>query len=223
MNKRGAQIVFWLFLVAAVLVVSGCNSADSTTGQVQRDASILFSDDFSAGSGGDWFTEADDQGQTAVLNESMIVEIGQANTIQFTELREPIFDDFVLEVEATQLAGDLESSYGLLFRMRSPEEFYRFEITGDGRYMIERHNADGTWTRYLDDWLVADSIKQGHNETNTLGVVADGPLLIFSINGQPVQQLTDPAYASGTIALSGGTFGQPGLSVAFDNLVVRQP
>jgi hypothetical protein len=222
MNQRQTQSGSWLFLLLLTLVV-GCRSADSTGVPRFQDESVLFADDFSNGGNSDWFTEADDQGQTAVLNESMIIEIGQANLIQFTELREYSFDDFFLEVDVTQLAGDPESSYGILFRMRSPDEFYRFEITSNGRYMIERHNADGTWTRFLDDWLGNANIEQGLNVTNKLGVAADGPLFIFYINSQPVQQITDPDYVQGSIALSAGTFGQPGLSVAFDNVVIRQP
>jgi hypothetical protein len=222
MNQGSGHSGRWAILLVLALVV-GCRPADSTAEPDIRDDSVLFADDFSNGGSSNWLTEADDQGQTAVLNETMVIEIGQPNTIQFTELRDTAFDDFLLEVDVTQLAGDPESSYGILFRMRGPDEFYRFEIMGSGRYMIERHNADGTWTRFLDDWLAASDIQPGLNVTNRLGVAANGPVLIFYINGQTVQQITDPAYAEGSVALSAGTFGQPGLSVAFDNFVVRQP
>jgi hypothetical protein len=121
------------------------------------------------------------------------------------------------------LAGGLESSFGVFFRMVSPEEFYRFDITGNGRYSVERHNANGTWSRFVEDWPLSDAIKQGYNETNLLRIYAEGPVVAVYANGELLHQFEDPTLTEGNIALSGGTFGQPGLSVSFDNLIVQRP
>ncbi len=184
---------------------------------------VVFADAFVAGQTGEWLVEGDDAGRTAVLNEQLIISIEEPNLVQYTTLTEPIFADFALEVDVTQLAGDLESSYGLLFRMQNPGQFYRFDITGSGLYVMERHNGDGTWTRFLDDWVESAAIKQGLTVTNRLKVVAQGPLLSFYVNDQLLQQVNDGSFAAGQIALDAGTFGRGGLEVAFDNLVVRNP
>jgi hypothetical protein len=184
---------------------------------------VIFADAFVAGQTGEWLVEGDDAGRTAVLNEQLIINIEEPNLLQYTTLSEPIFADFVLEVDVTQLAGDLESSYGLLFRMQNPGQFYRFDITGSGMYVMERHNGDGTWTRFLDDWADSAAIKQGLTVSNRLKVVAQGPLLSFYVNDQLLQQVNDGSFAAGQIALDAGTFGRGGLEVAFDNLVVRNP
>jgi hypothetical protein len=188
-----------------------------------EDSAVLLVEEFAVGSTGDWHTEADELGMTAVLNERMLIEVNSQNTIQFTTLRERTFSDFVMEVEVTQLAGSLESSYGILFRMQAPDQFYRFDITGNGHFTVERHNADGTWTRFVEDWPLSNALKQGYNETNLLRVLAEGQAIALYANGDLLHQFSDGGYSEGTIALSGGTFGQPGLSVSFDNLVIQRP
>lgn len=190
---------------------------------VVEDSGVLLAEEFAVGRTGNWYTEADDLGMTAVLNERMLIEVNAHNTIQYTTLQEQSFSNFVLEVEATQLAGSLESSFGVLFRMQSPEEFYRFDITGNGHYTIERHNADGSWTRFVEDWPLSAALKQGYNVTNLLRVYAQGPAVAVYANGELLHEFSDAGYQEGSIALAGGTFGQSGLSVSFDNLIIQRP
>jgi hypothetical protein len=211
----------FLFLSAFCLLIflSACSENRVTL----EGPDVIFSDAFVAGQTGDWLVEGDDAGRTAVLNEQLVISIEEPNIVQYTTLNEPLFADFVLETDVIQLAGDLESSFGLLFRMQSPGQFYRFDITGNGLYIMERHNSDGTWTHFLDDWVESDVIKQGLTVTNRLKVVAQGPLISFYVNDQLLQQVNDASYAAGQIALDAGTFGRGGLEVAFDNLVVRNP
>lgn len=198
-------------------------SACSQNRVVLEGPDVIFADTFVAGQTGDWLMEGDDAGRTAVLNEQLVITVKEPHILQYTTLNEPLFADFILEADVTQLAGDLESSYGLLFRMQSSGQFYRFDITGNGLYVMERHNSDGTWTRFLDDWVESAAIKQGLAVTNRLKVVAQGPLLSFYVNDQLLQQVNDASYAAGQIALDAGTFGRGGLEVAFDNVVVRAP
>ncbi len=215
----------WSVLLLLVFGLVACEEEPTATAVPlqPQDTGVLFVDNFAVGRTGNWRTEADEIGLTAVLSERMLIEISAAKTIQYTTLQEQTFGDFILEVEATQLAGSLESSFGVLFRMQSPQEFYRFDITGNGRFTIERHNADGTWSRFVEDWPISEAIKQGFNVTNLLRVFAEGPVIGVYANGELLHQFSDPAYTEGNIALDGGTFGQPGLSVSFDNLVIQRP
>ncbi len=183
---------------------------------------VLFHDEFVAGETGAWTVEGDEAGNTAVLNERLIIAIEEPNLLQYSALAQPLFADFILEVDVTQLAGDLESSYGVLFR-KTGDQFYRFDITSSGLYVLERHNADGTWTRFFPDWVDTTAVKQGLAVTNRLKIAALGPNLSFYVNDQLLQQVNDASYAAGQIALDAGTFGYPDLQVAFDNVVVRQP
>ncbi|MCB8946344.1 MAG: DUF1080 domain-containing protein [Ardenticatenaceae bacterium] len=185
-------------------------------------ANILFQDQFAAGQTGAWILEGDAVGRTSILDESLLIEVNEPRTMQFATLEDPLFTDFDLSVDARILEGDIRGSLGILFRVQDPTQFYRFEITGDGLSLVERRNADGTWTRLVEDWTPSPAINQGTNASNQLRLIAVGPTLSFYVNGILLHRLQDGQYKAGAIALDAGTFGQGGLRVMFDNVVVQQ-
>lgn len=212
------RLLFPLFLASLLSVVACGNELASV-----RSEDVLFQDRFAPGETGRWLLEADEAGRMAIQDERLVIEINSPQTIQFATLEDATFTDFVLEVGVIRLAGDLESSVGVLFRLQNPNQFYRFEITGNGLYVLERRDEDGKWTRLTDDWLESPAIRQGLNVTNRLKVVAIGPILTLHVNDQLLIQTSDSAFAAGKIALDAGTFGRAGLRVAFDDLVVARP
>ncbi len=199
-----------------LLLLAGCRVLEQEAALPEN---TLFFDEFVVGQTGDWLTEGDDKAVTAVINERMLININEPQTMQFVTLNEPIFNNFTLDVDALQVTGSPESSYGVLLRMNSPNEFYRFSIRGDGLYMIERHDPDG-WTRFMKDWQSTPAIQQGVGQNNHIKVVAEGSLMIFYVNEIQVAQINDGRYSQGNIALDAGTFGQTNLQVMFDNVLV---
>jgi hypothetical protein len=215
---RGVLYVGTLLLPA--LLLTACFGSSRPFG-AGRD--VLYADNFTTGETGPWHTEVDELGSTAVVGGRLLISVVAPQTIQFATLREPTFGDFALEVEATLLDGPVEATYGVLFRMQSPTEFYRFAVTGTGLYMIERRNGDGSWSRLSQEWAESTAINQGTNTTNRLQIMASGANFAFYVNDVLLRQVQDTTYAEGNLALDAGSFGQPGVHVAFDNLVVRRP
>ncbi|MFO7662287.1 MAG: family 16 glycoside hydrolase [Chloroflexota bacterium] len=173
---------------------------------------------FVPGQLGNWMFEEDEHGSTTIVNDQLVVSVNSPNTIQFTTLTEPAFSDFLLEVDAWQRSGSTESSYGILFRMQDNQQFYRFEVTGTGLFMVERHNADGSWTRLVPEWTPTEALNKGLNVPNRLKVIATGSELAFYVNDILLTQVTDDLYQSGTIGLDAGTFSGGSVQVSFDNL-----
>lgn len=215
----------WAGALLLILLLPGCRPQPEqpALGGPVSAADVLYADDFSAATAGQWQLEGDDRGQSLLQEEQLIIEVNDANTVQYAALAEQSFANFALEVDATLLAGSTDSTFGVLFRMSAPDQFYRFDITGNGLYVVERYDEGGGWTRLTDDWQESGLLQQGVNATNRLGVLAVGGNLNFYANGQLLLQLADGRYSGGAIALDAGTFGQPGLRVAFDNLVVSRP
>src|SRR5690606_7050909 len=145
------------------------------------------------------------------------------NTVDDGGLAGQTFATVALEGGATLLAGGTDSTYGVLLRLAGPGQFYRFDITGNGLFVVERYDEGGGWTRLTDDWQESALLHQGVSATNRLGVLVVGGTFNFYANGELLLQLADARYSGGAIALDAGTYGQPGLRVAFDNLVVSQP
>lgn len=219
LDRPGRLLALYLSLglVASLLIACGNRTP------VSDEEEHLLWDDFSGSQAASWELEADEVAATTIQDGRLIITVNQPNTLQYASLSEPLLDDFVLEVDATQLVGSPESSFGILFRLQSPGEFYRFDITGDGRYTVERRSLDGSWIRFTDDWAQATALRSGLNSTNRLRVVAEGFQLSVYANGELLQTFSDSAYPIGTIALDAATFGKVPLSVAFDNVQIDRP
>jgi hypothetical protein len=215
--------LFWRVMALLVSLLALVACADATGVPGASGADVIYADGFVPGDMGNWVIEGDNAGQTAVINEQLVIKLADNNLMQFSTLPDITFDNFILEVDARLLEGDLGSSYGVLFRMQDTTRFYRFEITGDGLYMVERRDGEQGWTRFVDRWTESPVIKQGLGSVNRLRVEALGQTISLYVNDEPLYQFTDTAYSSGTIALDAGTFVQPAAQVAFDNLVVRRP
>jgi len=219
--QKRQMVTCLLGLVVSLLFVACAPQIPRQGAPVGRD--VLYRDNFDPIQAGPWLTEGDSQAYTSLADGRLIIDVDAANLIQFVTLRDPQFDDFILEVDVRQLDGTPDSSHGILFRMQGTDAFYRFAITGTGFFIVERRDADGSWHRLMRDWAESSAINQGLNVINQMRVEAVGSRLSVYVNGQLLQQLADTQYSRGTIALEAGTFGPGTARVAFDNLVVRQP
>ena len=211
---------FLLLILFLAILSSACSALEVPLPGGRK---ALFRDEFVQGYTGNWVLENDEVGSTVVVPEQLLIELNSPNLIQYAMLTEPTFSDFTLEVEARLVNGSHTSTYGVLFRMQGPEEFYRFTITGDGMYLIERHDPNGARVRFADDWRDAVAINQGTGSTNILRVVADGPNIAVYVNDTLLEEVTDDSYSSGNIALDAGTFDGAGTQVSFDNLSIYPP
>jgi hypothetical protein len=212
-----ARLKPFAFLPLALMLFVSCSNMELNIPGV---AKPLFRDEFVLGQTGAWDLESDDAGSTTIVPEQLLIEIKEPQLVQYATLTEPVLSDFSLEVDGRILSGSPQSSYGILFRMQSPEQFYRFEVTGDGTYILERHEDGGNRAIFMGDWLDSAFINQGINAVNRLGIEAQGPSISLFVNGELIEQVTDNAYPSGQIALDAGTFDMAPLQVAFDNLVI---
>ncbi len=213
-----------LLLLLMGFLLAGCGGRpllpESGSSNSVEIAGNDFADGFVAGQTGDWLIEQDAIGSTSIVNEQLLITVAAPNTVQYSTLRNREFGDFAYEADVTQLAGPPESSYGLIFRAVDGQQFYRFDITGNGQFIVERHNSDGTWTRLVQEWTPASALNQGLNVTNRLRVLASGQTLTFYANDVLLTQVNDATYASGAVGLDAGTFGGSNLQVAFDNVAI---
>ena len=203
-----------------VLLLAACSDMEVRIPGVTRP---IFQDEFILGQTGTWGLESDEAGSTAIVPEQLVIDVKNPNLVQYAVLREPAFADFSLEVDGRIMSGVPQSSYGVLFRMQGPEQFYRFEITGDGLYVLERHESGGVRAMFGGDWRDSTAIGRGVDAVNRLRVRAQGPTIAVYVNDVLLEEVTDTTYSSGNIALDAGTFSAAPVQVAFDNLVILPP
>lgn len=216
MARRFAYTLFLLSL----LLASGCSSMEIV---IPGSTKALFRDEFVPGHTGNWSLESDETGSTAIVPEQLLIELHAPHLVQYAMLKEPAFADFTLEVDGRLLSGSPVSSYGVLFRQQGPQQFYRFALTGDGMYILERHDGDGSRVMLTGDWRDATAVKQGLGTTNHFKITAKGSEIALFANGTLLDVFNDASYAQGTIALDAGTFSDGDLQVAFDNLIILPP
>lgn len=211
------------FVLCALLSMSSLAACGALSSGSRGDSNVLFEERFEDAVAGSWHLEGDAQGLAEVAEGRLLITIRAPGTVQYATLEDEIFSDLILDVEATQVGGVAGGSYGVLLRMVAPQQFYRFEITSGGEYVVERHNGPGEWERLTDGWQTAPAIRRGLNETNQLRVAATGGTFSFYVNETLLTQVVDRRYETGAIALDAGTFNQSEVQVAFDNVVIQAP
>ncbi|MCL4265850.1 MAG: hypothetical protein KJ069_21730 [Anaerolineae bacterium] len=172
---------------------------------------------------GNWSTDNDSEVRGEVSNGVYEFEIKSDDLTTWTTAGQE-FSDGWYEVEATQIGGPDNNLFGLLFRVdNETDNFYSFQISGDGYAWIGRYENGGNTaaTPIIGDWwFESAAIKQGAGLTNRLKVRAEAGNLIFYVNDQEVGRITDNSFTKGDIGLIAGSLGQGGVLVQFDNFKV---
>ena len=203
----------WLVagLVILVAFASGCG---------EKGEQLPWADDFSDSASG-WLAESDASASVEYQDGAMRVLVKSPNSLAWASAGREL-DDFRLSVEATQVSGPDDNEYGVLTRMKDPDHFYRFSISGDGYYLVSKYDGEQWETLSGDDWALSDAIRSG-NATNLLEVVCQGTTMVFSVNGVRLAEVTDGSYSHGDIGLYAGSFFEPDVEVHFHNLRADSP
>jgi hypothetical protein len=206
------SIAVSLALLCAILLAACSGSASYST-------TFDENDNWAVGSDGDVDGAIVDGRYEMLVKQS----VGQFWTTAGENLSDGIY-----QVETTQLEGDLDAGYGMVYRLNTndnQDSFYLFEISSDGYAFIARcenncASRDETINLIDQGWFTTPLINQGLNATNVLRVKAEGGNMIFSINGSEVGRASDSELRNGDIGLMVETIGFPGIKVAFDNFTV---
>jgi hypothetical protein len=201
---------FRLFFLLGVLLTA-CGSGPSLT-------PLPYSDDFSSVNNG-WKIVNDKAIQIRYQDGALHFTINDLDQIAWSVAGKR-FEYFTLDVDATQIEGPGDNSYGVLIRYVDEKNFYRLDISGDGYFAINKYLA-GKWIK-LQDWTESAAIKR-EAATNRLQVIARGNQFTFNVNGQLLATFTDDDFKQGDIGLTAGTlFDNAGVHIAFDNLTLSE-
>lgn len=195
-------------LVALAVLLAACGGEQ-----------VSWTDDFSDPVSG-WQAESDASAEVGYHEGMMRILVKSPNRLAWASAGRKL-GDFHLSVEATQVAGPHDNEYGVLVRMQDAQHFYRFSISGDGYYVVNKYDGE-EWEVLGDDWSPSDAIHLGA-ATNLLEIVCQGRTMTLLVNGVQLVQVEDSSYSRGDIGLYAGSFFEPGVEVHFDNLAVTAP
>ena len=180
---------------------------------------LPYADDFSSPNG-NWKTVASEAIKIAQQDGALHFQIDELDTLAWSTPKDKRFGDFVLDVDAIQIDGPDDNSYGVIFRYQDDRNFYRADISGDGYFALFKYK-DGRWTK-LQDYVETSAVQQGKS-TNHLQVIAKGNQFTLSVNGETVKSFSDGDFPNGNVGVTAGTlFDNAGVQIAFDNLTVSE-
>jgi len=202
------KILTWLLLISLLLAACGPTLTP-----------LPYADDFSNTVGG-WKTVNDEGVKISLQDGALRFQIDELDTLAWSTPKDKRFANFVLDVDATQLDGPNDNSYGIVFRYQDDRNFYRADISGDGYFALFKYK-EGRWTK-LQDYLETAAVQQGQ-ATNHLQVIATGNQFTINVNGQTVKTFSDGDFPSGNVGVTSGTlFDTAGVHIAFDNVTVSE-
>lgn len=221
-SARRSRPLLWIgcatLAALALMVACAAGGVFLYLSRPASDSSVLFADDFSDPSTG--WSQYDEPGGWSRYEEG-----GLHITVRLPELyvwssAGRSFQDFTVEVDGRLVEGPPDGIYGIIFRLQDKDNFYEFDVSADGFYVLVRY-VDGQWQPIVD-WTETQVIQQGRS-LNRLRVDAVGSTIRLYVNGQLLASVTDATFRRGDIALVAGTGEAAGTHIAFDNLRVTEP
>jgi hypothetical protein len=179
---------------------------------------IIFEDDFS--SSGAWQLGTNTKGTIALGVDELTIAVVEPRAYLSSIRNEPTVGDFYAEITASpSLCAGLDE-YGLLFRVRSQGDFYRFSLSCDGQIRLDRV-VSGTGGS-PQPWLISASVPRGAPSISRLGVWAVGKELRFFVNDEFQFAVSDSYHGSGLLGVFARSAGENAITVSFSDLKAYQ-
>jgi hypothetical protein len=111
-------------------------------------------------------------------------------------------------------------TFGITFRNQG-DRSYRYAITCRGQLRMERYAGEGM--EAASAWQDTIGLLQGAPASNRIGILLQGSIFRFFVNGAEVFSRSDTVSASGGVGLFVKSEKSQMLSVGFDELAVFTP
>lgn len=179
---------------------------------------VLFVEDFASGE--HWELGRTSNGSLAIGIRELTIAIAEPRVYLSSVRAEPVLNDFYLEVTAgPSLCRGLDE-YGVLFRVASPQDFYRFSLSCDGQVRVDRLVA-GTASS-PQPWILSGAVPPGAPSFSRLAIWARGRDMRFFVNDVYQFSISDPMLPSGAVGVFARSGNDRAVTVSFSDLVVRE-
>ena len=211
-----------IFLLVILISALSLACMVSTSGiRALQSGSVLFKDDFSSPTSG-WDREREDDYLMDYADDSYRIFIA-AEDVTVWSSPGLVFDDVVVEVDASRLEGPNDNNFGLICRSDNEiGSFYFFSISSDGYYTIGKVKG-GEQVLLADEVMQTSEVVRKGSAKNHLRAECVGDRLSFYVNGARIVEVYDSEFISGNVGLTAGSFETPGVYISFDNFLVLSP
>lgn len=167
----------------------------------------------------DWLTGSTAAGNIAITNQKLTIAVQQAQGALLTyTLTNASYQNFYLSVAVSPSLCRGQDAYGVLLRLNSQWDYYRFLLRCDGYARVER--VRGGQTTLMQDWTNV-GVNSGALASLNLGVWAYGTEMRFFVNDYYLYTTADPVFPDGRVGFFARASGDSALTVTFSNLSIR--
>ncbi len=205
-----------LKILFLTVVVSACTTLTPKV----NPGEVLFQDDFSRPSSG-WDRYEDETYKSDYEDEMYIINIQQQNTEAWA-LPGLSFEDVIINVESSKVAGPDDNVYGVICRYQDSENFTFFLISSDGYTGIGAY-IDGEKELLSHPTLLPSDAVETDGGSNYLRAECVREQLRLMVNNQLVAQAVAQNVIMGDVGLIAGSYDKSGVKVRFDNFSTIQP
>jgi hypothetical protein len=179
---------------------------------------LTFSDDFIKPEL--WTLGRTGAGSAALGVSELSLVVNQPRGYLFSLRQETALSDFYLEITASPSICRGADEYGLLLRLVSLQDFYRFGLNCRGEARLDRLIGGEASSPYPPE--LSGAVPPGAPSTSRLGVWALGKELRFYANGQYLFSVSDPVLRVGGLGVYARANGEDSVTVNFSDLDVYQ-
>jgi len=165
--------------------------------------------------GQNWYLEGGNP-HAEISGGKLIFSVAEADKGDWWRLAAPRLTNFYIEATASTTACSGADRYGLVVRAPELNQGYLFGFTCDARYSLRAW--DGSEFTTLKSWTSNSAILAGPNQTNRLGLMADGSRLSLYANGVFLDEIHDDRFGEGRFGLFIASNVTPNYAIQFDLL-----
>ncbi|MBN2388263.1 MAG: hypothetical protein JXB85_14695 [Anaerolineales bacterium] len=179
----------------------------------------ILADDFSQPEA---WTTTETLSTRAIVNRNRLTLAVTADRamLLFSQRAEPLLQDFYAEINASLSLCRGRDQYGLLFRMMSYNDYYRFAVNCAGEVRLER--IQGGNAVPLQNWVPSGDAPPGAPSEVRIGVWVSGQELRLFLNDHLQFSLYDPVFRSGALGVFISSTGTTPVTASFSDLRVYQ-
>jgi hypothetical protein len=178
--------------------------------------SLLFSDDFSTGE--HWQLGRINRGSVALGKNEITIAITEPRIYTYSVRDQPVLSDFYLEITASPSLCRGLDEYGVLLRVASAGDFFRFSLSCDGQVRLDRVLGGTASSR--QPWMMSGSVPPGAPSISTLAVWAMGKEMRFFVNDAHQFTVQDPSILNGKIGVFARSTGEQAVTINFSDLTI---
>jgi len=180
---------------------------------------LLYSDSFTEDA--EWTLGIVHDGSIALGKNELTLAVREHQGYLYSLNKELILDDFYLEITASPSICRGSDEYGVLLRVSSNMEFYRFSLTCDGQSRVDRYfQGSATSPQPL---ALNGAIPPGAPSSSRLGILVFGDEMQFFVNDQFISSISDPSIKAGGLGIFGRAAGEDIVTVNFSDLMIYEP